>query len=62
MIMPDIDTEKSSWEPRIQCEVCRKEVPKSLARSAETQEYVLFFCGLECFAAWKDSAKKEVDQ
>lgn len=60
--MPDVDTEKSSWEPRIQCEVCRKEVSQSLARSPEAQTYGLFFCGLECFEAWKDSAEKKVDQ
>jgi hypothetical protein len=59
--MPDVDIEKSSLEPKVHCEVCRQEVPQSLAKSVEAQDYVLFFCGLDCFDAWKNSAKKEID-
>ncbi len=37
----------------VKCEVCLKEVPKSAARSAESEEYVVHFCGLECYDKWR---------
>ena len=37
----------------VACEMCMKEVPASEAQCAEAAEYVLHFCGLECFAKWK---------
>lgn len=42
------------------CAVCQKEIPKSVALSAEDQDYVLYFCGLECFESWE--ADKEAVQ
>lgn len=39
--------------PKVSCAVCLKEVPKSEAKSGEAQDYVLHFCGIECFERWK---------
>lgn len=54
--MPDVDTKKASLEPRLSCEVCKKEIPRSAAQSAEGDDYVFYFCGPECYAQWKSSA------
>lgn len=40
---------------RVTCETCLKEVPKSEATSPEATEYVLYFCGLDCYEQWKRS-------
>lgn len=37
----------------IACEICMKEIPIDQARSSEGSDYVVHFCGLECFEKWK---------
>lgn len=46
-------------ENKVPCEVCLKEVPLSEAKSDEASDYVFYFCGLECYAKWKEQEKKE---
>ena len=38
---------------RVPCEVCRKEVPKSESVVPEAADYLIHFCGLDCFDKWK---------
>ncbi len=38
---------------RVACATCLKEVPRSEATVPEATEYVLYFCGLDCYAQWK---------
>ena len=38
---------------RVPCEVCRKEVPKSESVVPEASDYLIHFCGLECYDKWK---------
>jgi hypothetical protein len=49
--------EKPTQQPRepqkVKCGVCRKEIPRSEAQSAEAAEYVVYFCGVDCFQQWK---------
>jgi len=40
-------------EQQVACEICMKEVPVSEAQSAEATEYVVHFCGLDCYAVWR---------
>lgn len=49
---PDADT-------HVPCEVCMKEIPVSEARSEEASDYVAHFCGLECYAKWKQQEDKK---
>ena len=45
---------------QVQCEVCLKEIPKSEAKVAEANDYVAYFCGLDCYDSWqKESDKKQ---
>lgn len=42
----------------VQCEVCMKEVPVSEAKVPEATDYVVYFCGLECYGKWKEQGDK----
>jgi hypothetical protein len=37
----------------VACEVCLKEIPRSVASSNEGTDYVLYFCGDACFEQWQ---------
>lgn len=50
--------QKSGNDHMIKCEICMKEVPQSEARSAEAKEYVMHFCGLDCYSKWEETKTK----
>jgi len=52
------EKDKSSVDKKVPCDVCLKEIPASLAMVAEAEDYVQYFCGLECFEKWEEQAKK----
>mgnify|MGYP001314925880 CR=1 FL=1 len=54
-----VDTRNLANEPRVPCEVCLKEIPKSGAQSAETSDYVAYFCGPDCYEEWAAAQIKE---
>ena len=41
----------------VSCNVCMKKVPSSEARVFEAEDYVLYFCGIECFDHWRRKAE-----
>jgi hypothetical protein len=43
----------------VECEVCLKEVPESEAVVPEASDYVVYFCGLECYQRWRALAQKD---
>lgn len=47
---------------RIACEICLKEVPKSEATVSEATDYVVYFCGLDCYERWKSQSAKPNDK
>jgi hypothetical protein len=42
---------------KIPCDVCHKEIPLSEARRFEAEDYVANFCGLDCYAEWKQRSE-----
>lgn len=44
---------------QIACEICLKEIPASEATSEEVEDYVVNFCGLECYAVWKEQGRSD---
>jgi len=46
-------------EQQVACEICMKEVPISEAKCAEAEDYVIHFCGLDCYAAWRQQQDEE---
>jgi len=47
-----------SWE-LVDCEICLTEIPLSEAKNEEATDYVMYFCGLECFEKWKLSQDEQ---
>jgi len=45
--------------PMYNCEVCRKLIPESAAMTAEGVDYVLYYCGIECYETWQKQDEKE---
>ena len=57
------DTSKPAAEVKtLKCEVCLKEVPLSEVHVPEAEDYVVNFCGLECYDKWVKLANDEEDQ
>jgi len=46
----------------VECEICLKEVPVSAATSEEAQDYVAYFCGIDCFARWKQQQEESLEE
>ncbi|MEW5904999.1 MAG: DUF3330 domain-containing protein [Pseudomonadota bacterium] len=59
-----MDSNRHPMPERVTCEVCLKEVPLSAAVHFEAQDYVVYFCGLECYVRWHDRREDapEVDE
>lgn len=38
---------------RVPCDVCHHDIPLSEAFVAEATDYVVHFCGLECYDRWR---------
>jgi hypothetical protein len=47
------DEEVPGYEGQVSCDFCRKHIPRSEAYQPEAQDYVAYFCGLECYQAWE---------
>ena len=46
-------------DPVLACHVCLSEIPGSVASSLEGHDYVLHYCGTECYAEWERRAAAE---
>jgi len=44
-----VDTEN------VACEVCLREIPQSEAGIVEANDYVMYFCGLDCYRQWRET-------
>ena len=49
--MADIESEVQI--SLVECDICLKEIPVSAAKHDETSDYVLYFCGIDCYDKWK---------
>ena len=52
------EPEKPVVLEKIACETCLKEVPESEAKVDEASDYVLYFCGLDCYEKWHKEKKE----
>jgi hypothetical protein len=50
---------KPGQDETVECAACLKENAISEAMSVEAEDYFLHFCGMDCYAKWKDQNKKE---
>lgn len=44
----------------ISCEICLKNIPLSEADSSEAEEYIAYFCGLECYDTWLHNQQQQI--
>lgn len=44
--------------PGTRCSVCGEDIVPAEARSVELQDYMLYFCGLDCFQKWRDEQQR----
>jgi len=51
--------DKPAGSEMVACEICLKEIPVSEAKSEEATDYVLYFCGIDCYEKWKQQAEDE---
>lgn len=52
------EPEKPIEVEQVACEVCLKEVPKSESKVDEASDYVLYFCGIDCYTKWREQEKE----
>lgn len=51
--------QKKIVEPdKVSCEVCFKEIPVSEAVSVKATDYIVYYCGLDCYDRWKKQQSK----
>ncbi len=41
-------------EQLVSCDICLRTIPLSEADISEAEEYVAYFCGLECYDIWRN--------
>jgi hypothetical protein len=52
-------TQRPTSVPTVKCEICLTEIPASEAHCAEAEDYVLHFCGLDCYREWAARAAEK---
>ncbi|GAB4288477.1 MAG: hypothetical protein Kow0096_00870 [Thiohalomonadaceae bacterium] len=57
MHYPTADKPIPSEPERIQCEICLRDIPASVAVTVEGTDYVHHYCGLDCLARWRACAQ-----
>jgi hypothetical protein len=39
---------------RVPCQICQHDIPSDEALGFEATDYVVYFCGLECYQRWRE--------
>jgi len=55
---PNQLADRSAAVTMVKCEVCLKEIPRFEVKSPEAQDYLIYFCGLDCYDRWNQSSDK----
>jgi hypothetical protein len=53
------EPQMEAMPPLLTCEVCLEEIPSSEDFISEARDYVVYFCGLDCYAQWHEFATKK---
>lgn len=51
--------EKPTEIEKVPCEICLKEIPRSEAKIEEACDYVMYFCGLDCYEKWREENERK---
>ena len=53
------DSGETAESVRVACKICLDEIPLSEAQIEEASDYVLYFCGLDCYQIWRARANSD---
>ena len=53
------NTPDKSYDGQVACETCLTQIPHTEAQSMEGDDYVLYFCGLDCYDEWSREGQQE---
>ncbi len=53
------EQEQATLNGCVPCTVCLQEIPQSIAHTEEGGDYVLYFCGADCFDQWEHQKNKK---
>jgi len=53
------ENKTTGYGGHVSCHYCRKHLPKDQALQPEAEEYVMYFCGLECYEAWRRASTQD---
>ncbi len=56
------DSSKVGEDITVSCDVCLKEIPPSVAQIEEIGDYVLYFCGVDCYQKWQQENGKAAEK
>ena len=56
-----LETKSNVSSELISCDICLDEFPKSEGKMSEIDDYVVNFCGLECFDKWHKKSEQKKD-
>jgi len=57
--MSEQENENPAQTEKVKCEICLKEIPQSEAKNVEANDYVAYFCGLDCYEKWREENIKD---
>jgi len=52
-----IDKKDMIDEASIECAICLEEIPGSTAKGSDAQDYMQYYCGIDCYKEWQDKQK-----
>ena len=44
---------------KVSCDICMKEIPPSEINCVEAEDYVMNFCGLDCYDKWRKQEEQK---
>ena len=56
-----IDSTRPTEPDLVHCDICLSEIPASAAQTAEGDDYIAHFCGIECYKKWQQAVSEADD-
>jgi hypothetical protein len=53
---------KPDYGHHVACDICLKEIPQSEAQIEEASDYVIYFCGLDCYEKWRETDSEDMKE
>ncbi len=57
--MSNESNENPEVPDQVRCKTCQREIPRTDALKDEAEDYVLWFCGLDCYQKWQQGSERK---